>query len=177
MANVSDAFLLDTNVASWACDAKRQYHKPVREWLASLADQLVFISVVTLAEVEYGLQISAGIPAVAREAIRAAMASYVALPIDRHTHFYYASMRAHLFRQYAPKNSQGRQRSKYIEDLIDDSTGKTLQIQENDLWIASVAVQNDLRLVTSDGAGHMRNILAAAEAVHGYANRAMMWPL
>ena len=66
------------------------------------------------------------------------------LPISRHTAEPYGQIRSALFAQYSPRDSRGRIQKKWPEDLVDLTTSKALGIQENDLWIVSVAVGYDL---------------------------------
>jgi len=68
---------------------------------------------------------------------------------------------------------RNRLKEKRPEDLLDRTTSRELGIQENDLWIVSVAVQYNLRFITGD---KMDRILAAAKDVHAY-DRAWIWSL
>lgn len=148
-----EGYLLDTSVASVAWDGLHKDHAFIRTRLAPIPEDLLYVCPITLAEVEYGLQISPHLDAARQKAIRAEMAGYKVMPIDRHTPEPYARIRAALFQAFAPRtqrDQRGRRRSKYIEDLIDRTTEKTLGIQENDLWIVAVAVQYDLRFATCD---------------------------
>ncbi len=90
------------------------------------------------------------------------MAAYEVLPVDHHAGRTYGEIRGALFMRYAPRNARGRMTKKVPEDLVEPATGKTLGIQENDLWIVSVAVEYDLRLVTGDHAEGMRRVLETA---------------
>ncbi len=159
---------MGTNIASVAWDTGSSRHDYVRGRLENLDDDLVFISAVSLAEVEYGLLVSPAIDANRQSAVRNAMSSYTVLQIDQHTSQVYAKIRANLFKKYSPIKSRGRLSRKYIEDLVDRTTGKQLGVQENDLWIISVAVQYNLIFVTSD---QMHRVTEEA----GYANRTEFW--
>jgi len=99
------------------------------------------------------------------------MAGYEVLPVDHNTGRTFGEIRGALFAQYAPRDRRGRMTRKAPEDLIEPTTGKTLGIQENDLWIVSVAVQYDLKLVTNDRAEGIRRVLTAAN----YLQRAEFW--
>jgi len=96
------------------------------------------------------------------------MAGFKVLDIDQHTAMTYAEIRANLFRTYAPKNRRGRITQRYIEDIVERTTGKELGIQENDLWIVSVAIQYNLIFVTKD---RMLRVIEAAE----YSERTEYW--
>lgn len=168
---VTEGYLLDTSVASWIWDGGNPCHATARTRLASLGEAPVFVCAITVGEVEYGLGVSPAMDAQRHAAVRSAMAAYQVLAIDHHTGQNYGEVRARLFTQYAPRDSRGRIAKKAPEDFIEPTTGKALGIQENDLWIVSVAVQYDLRLVTSDHAEGMRRVLAAAK----YAHQAEFW--
>ena len=96
---------------------------------------------------------------------------YQVLPIDRHTAEIYGSIRADLFRAYAPRDRRNRFASRYVEDLRERTSGKELGIQENDLWIVSVAVEYNLIFVTGDRGGGMKKIVEVAN----YAHRTQYW--
>jgi tRNA(fMet)-specific endonuclease VapC len=169
----ADAYLLDTSIASIAFDAGHQAHAEVRRRLAALGDDSISICSVSLGEVEYGLQISPGIDPARHRTIRNNLLQYQILDIDRHTGKLYGELRGELFRKYGTRDSRGRLKEKRPEDLLDRTTSRELGIQENDLWIISVAIQYNLRFITGDT---MDRILAAAKAVHTY-DRAWIWSL
>lgn len=131
----------------------------------------MFVCAITVGEIEYGLGVSPAMDGSRHVAVRGAMAGYEVLPIDHHTGRTYGDIRAALFARYAPRDSRGRMTKKVPEDLIEATTGKALGIQENDLWIVSVAVQYDVKLITGDRAEGMRRVLTAAN----YVQRAEFW--
>lgn len=169
----ADAYLLDTSIASIAFDAGNPSHIEVHRRLTELADASVSICAVSLGEVEYGLQVSPGIDPERHRLVRNNLLQYQILTIDRHTGKLYGELRGELFRRYGTQDSRGRLKEKRPEDLIDRTTSRELGIQENDLWIVSIAVQYNLRFVTGD---KMERILAAAKDVHSY-DRAWIWSL
>lgn len=163
-----EGYLLDTNIASASWDYGAPSHRSVRNRLEELGDAIVYVSAVSIAEVEYGLQIAPSIDVQRQSTVRRAMDSFKVLDIDKHTANTYAEIRANLFRTHSPRSRRGRLTRKYIEDLVDRTTGKELGIQENDLWIVSVAVQYNLILVTND---RMHRVTEAAV----YADRTECW--
>lgn len=168
----TDGYLLDTSVASWVFNRNSQYHGLAQQNLLALSYSPVYVSSVTLGEIEYGLHLRAGAVAPnSLDEIRMAAAQYQVLSVDRHTATEYGKVRAALFARYARKNRRGLPAKKWPEDLVDPTTGKELGVQENDLWIVSTAVEYNLRLVTNDRAGGMRNILETA----GYLGHADFW--
>jgi tRNA(fMet)-specific endonuclease VapC len=169
----SDAYLLDTSIASIAFDAGNKSHVEVRRRLSELGESPISICSVSLGEVEYGLQVSPGIDTARHRTVRSNLLQYQILDIDRHTGKVYGEMRGELFRRYGIRDARGRLKEKRPEDLLDRTTSRELGIQENDLWIVSVAVQYNLRFITRD---KMDRILTAAKDFHGY-DRAWIWSL
>ena len=165
-----EAYLLDTNIASAASYEGDRLHEKVRAWLDGLGDAAVFISAVSLAECEYGLNVHS-LESHVQQSIREAMAAYQVLPIDPDTSRIYGRIRAALFAAYAPRNRRNRIASRYVEDLRERTSGKELGIQENDLWIVSIAIAYNLIFVTGDRQGGMRKIIDAAN----YNHRTRFW--
>ena len=165
-----EAYLLDTNIANAPGHEGHRLHQEVRAWLEDIEDEAVFVSAVSLAECEYGLNIFP-LSSQAQLEMRNLMKTYQILPIDHHTAEIYGKIRAALFNAYAPRDRRNRVAKSYIEDLRERTTGKELQIQENDLWIVSTAIQYNLILVTDDRGGGMRNIVEEAH----YADRTKFW--
>ena len=129
---------------------------------------MVYVAAVSIAEVEYGLLTAPNIDAPRQSIVRDAMSSYSVLDVDRHTAKTYAEIRARLFQRHSPRDLRGRLTRKYVEDLREPTTGKELGIQENDLWIISVAVQHNLIFVTGD---RMCRLVSAAQ----YYERTEFW--
>lgn len=171
VSNNPEVYLLDTNIASAAWNVRHSAHTVVIDKLRQLGLARIFISCVTIAEIEFGLQVTPQIDADKQRIVRSNMDSYEPLRIDKHTAKEYARIRASLFRQFWPKSRSLKFR--YIEDLVDEVTGKSLGIQENDLWIVSVAVQYNCILVTGDRASGMQRIVDVAQ----YQGRTQYWPM
>jgi tRNA(fMet)-specific endonuclease VapC len=166
-----DGYLLDTSIASWLWDSGNPNHTVTRERFTQLGSAPVFVCGITIGEIEYGLGVSLAIDTERHAAVRSAMSGYRVLPIDHHTGHTYGEIRAALFQQHAPRGNRGRLTKKVPEDLVESTTGKVLGIQENDLWIVSVAVQYDVKFITGDQAGGMRRVLTTANYLH----RAEFW--
>ena len=157
---LTDGYLLDTSIASVSWDYGSPNHNCVRKRLMRLGPAIVYVSAISIAEVEYGLQIAPNINAKRQAMVRKAMANYTVLDVNHHTARIYGKIRAGLFRAHAPKDRRGRLTQKRVEDLVDRTTSRELGIQENDLWIVSVAVQYNLKFVTSD---RMHRVIEAAD--------------
>ena len=156
-----DAYLFDTNIATAVWDKGNPDHLTARAYQLSLgASVTVLVSVVTLAEVEYGLRIAPRIDASRQSDVRSAMSSYpLVMPITRHTIEFYSEIRSKLFVDYSPKDARGRLTAHWVEDLVDRTTGKALGAQENDIWIAAQALEMNVALVTDDKMDHMSRLV------------------
>jgi predicted nucleic acid-binding protein len=166
-----EVYLLDTNIASIAWDQAHYAHASIRRRLEALAPSEIVISCVTNAEIEFGLRSAPFIDEEKQQVVRENMSSYYPFRLDHHTAEQYGQIRAALFKKYwQPYHSKN---TKYIEDLVDEITGKSLGIQENDLWIVSVALQYRFIFITGDKAGGMKRVVEAAS----YQHRTQYWPL
>jgi predicted nucleic acid-binding protein len=147
---MSDAYLLDTNIASALWDELHLDHNEFWEKTRRLDGSTIYISVITLAEIEYGLRVAPSIDIERQKKVRARMGEFAILPFDRHVVESYAKLRSRLFVKHGGKDKQGRLRDKVVPDLWERTPDKLLGIQENDLWQASLAVERNLVLVTND---------------------------
>ncbi len=173
---MADTYLLDTSVATIAWDGLHPEHSQIRSRLAAFGDDSIFVCAISTGEKEYGLRVYTLIDVARSQAIRDAWRQYQILSIDHHTGKVYGQLRGALFRLYGTRKSRDRIKEKWPESLVDKTTGRELGIQENDLWIVSVAVQYDLHLITRDGNEGMRRVLGVANDEFGY-NRVEIWPV
>jgi len=151
-----DGYLLDTNAASILWDARHRDHSKIKAFLENISSSPIWISIIVLAEIEYGLKIVPRLDVGRQDDIRNEMAKFLLiLALDKHTVAPYSDLRAELFKKYAPKDRKGRLTTRQPEDLVDRTTAKELGVQENDIWIAAQAIQYNLILVTQD---HMYRI-------------------
>lgn len=174
MTATPDAYLLDTSVATIAWDGGHPEHSAVRGRIAALGEDKISVCAVSIGEKEYGLQVSPGADLARRQAVKNAMLRYNVWNVDHHTATVYGQLRGALFKQYATTKKKGRLKEKQPEQLIDKTTARELGIQENDLWIVSVAIQYDLQLITRDA--KLQRILDIARAEFGY-NYYQIWPV
>lgn len=143
---MSRIHLLDTNVFSAWVNGEHERHAAVVEKAAELGDSFVYLSAVTVAEVQYGLACPHRLTAEIVGQIQQALLQFPVLDIDRHVGEPYGELRAWLRAKYAPKKKRLRSLAQ-LEDTVNDMD---LQIQENDLWLASQAIATDSILVTED---------------------------
>ena len=147
------AYLFDTNAASALFDTQDVDHPQALTFLnnAASAGDLVYVSRVVIAEIEYGYKLYASIDAVRRSKADAALRAFRSVrEIGKGTTEHYASIRAALFTKFAPRTSKDRIKNVRPERLTDKTTGRELGIQENDLWMAAIAVQYNMSFVSDD---------------------------
>ena len=148
---MGDLYLIDSCIAPAPWDKNDKLHERARRFVASIGKSRMVISVVTLGEIECGLRSHPQMDEERKSAVRASMAEYVyVLDVTRHTVRSYSEIRAKLIAQYAPSDSRGNLKKKWPEDYRDTPTGKSLGIQENDIWIAAQAHERNALLVTED---------------------------
>jgi tRNA(fMet)-specific endonuclease VapC len=163
----TDAYLLDTSIASIIFDADHPSHEVIRTRVLSLGAG----STIWICSIKYGLQVSPAIPVGRHAAIRATLGRYHVYDVDQHTARYYGELRGALFRRFATRDAKGRLKQKQPEALLDPTTSKDLGVQENDIWILAVAIQYNLTFVTLD---RMTRLVEAAVEVHAY-DRVSLW--
>jgi len=154
-SRLEDAYLLDTSIASALWDELHSKHALFRSRWEKLALDRVFVSVVSVAEVEYGLRVAPRIDEERQARVRESMSSFAVLPLGRHVVESYAELRARLFARYAPTDRRGRLKAKVVPDLWEQTPDKLLGVQENDIWIASQAIQRRCILATTDRMSHI----------------------
>lgn len=162
---MSRYYLLDTNILGSLAELKVGRNSPECEalkkhWDALPVSSKIFLCPICVGEVEYGLRIAPYEDSEEHRLARALLAAFLPLDIDiTLARDYYADLRARLFNSCAPNSKKKRgKHSKRIEEWKDPTTGKELQIQENDLWIAAIAMAHNLVLVTRDKMSAIRKI-------------------
>ncbi len=167
-------YLLDTNILSYWYDNKpdasgqpKPTHANVVRNVARVRDpdpqtgyvSRLFVSVVTLGEMEYGHRVAAH-PDAPRQADYTKFVREqcpVSLDMTPHVAEQYGQMRAWLFNTCGP--NANKTKPKRAEQLVFPSTGQELGIDENDLWIAAQAMTHNLVLVTHDRRGNFGKVL------------------
>lgn len=151
-------YLLDSNIIRYWFDAECMEHDRVLQRVQNLpAGTPLVVSAITLGEIQYGLRVLDEAPDYEAE-----LAGFIyeqlpmTLSVTDTTRIDYGSIRARLFRKYAP--GELRRKARLPEQLVDPVTGLTLGIQENDLWIAAQAVEHNLILVSNDRLTHIREV-------------------
>lgn len=149
-----DGYILDTSVVSPFLDPGHRAHFRARQSVLQIeASAPLFLSAVSLAELQFGVNLAAAfghsrLPTLEQALVEARR--YRTLDITHHTARAYSDLKATLARTYLP-NATAKGRPRWIEDWVDKTTGKKLQIDENDLWMCAQAKERDLILCTADG--------------------------
>jgi len=127
--------LLDTNHCSYAILGNTQ----ILDRLASLGDEPIATCSIVKGEL-----IDMAARSQQRQANLALIQRFLLglyiYPIDETTAEIYGNLKAAVFNRYAPRDKAQRRRTNISQ----------LGIGENDLWIAAIAIQHQLTLVTSD---------------------------
>jgi len=163
---MSDAYLLDTNVICALADANHASHAPVREHFKQVDPQFVLLPTMAVAELEFGMARAENLKPEKRAELRQFVARFEQLPFDENAVLPYAIVRAELWRMHATAQQKGKRLKydeKHPEQLCDKITGHELGIDEPDLIIASIAMAQNLVLVTSDSRQGMTRVKEAAE--------------
>ena len=124
----------------------------------------LYISTVTLGEIEFGHRVTRT-PNATEQAKSWAFVHQIGLvPLDvtRHVGEYYGELKAWLFNNCFDKSL--RTRAKRFRQLVDPISGEDLHVQENDVWIAAQAMTHNLVLVTHDSHGNFGKLLKAFSA-------------
>lgn len=162
MEEVVQGYLLDNNVISILVRAGDPRHPRIKAHLEAVGSCPIFLPVIAIAEIEYGMAKAEKPDESQQAAMRRFFAEYpLHLGIDDYTIGPYALIRAQLWRTYARRKRRGHKET-LPEELVHRESGKLLGIDERDLLIASVAVQYNLVLATCDENSGMKAIEAAA---------------
>jgi len=166
---MSDAYLLDTNVICALADANHSGHVPVRQHFQQVDPQFVLLPTMAVAEIEFGMGLAPNIKPEKRQELRQFIRRFEQLPFDENCVRPYSVVRAELWRMHATARQRGKRilyYEKHPEQLCEKVTGSELGIDEPDLIIASVAMSQNLVLVTSDTKAGMNRVREAAEQVY-----------
>jgi len=169
-----EGWLLDTNTVDYLVDQNDANHAAVRDAFRRLPGAApVFISAITMGEIEYGIAAYPRMPESKKAELRRAFGGFLALDVTQNTREYYGCLRAALFEKAIGQGKKGLR----PEQLVDPATSRQLGVQENDIWITALAVEYNLTLVTHDR--KMRRLweLAGDEfRVVDWADPGFMWP-
>ena len=154
-------YLLDTNIVSYWYDTCCAEHPKVLAHVKSVRHPdpetqyvpRLFISVVTLGEIEYGHRVLATRNVAKQSEYMAFLREQCPEPLEIITHVSanYGELKAWLFNGFSERRKRTKLRR--AKESVDPTTGKELGVDENDIWIAAQAMTFDLVLVTHDTRG------------------------
>lgn len=102
-------YLLDTNVASWLLDAQHKRHPDVVSFVNQAGgDSRIYISRITIAEIQYGYKVHSNVDLVRKQAIEQRLKLFQPREIDRHTTEPYSDIRASYSRSLQVMPKKGR---------------------------------------------------------------------
>lgn len=165
---MTDTYLLDTNVICALADADRANHAAAVSRFQQAAGLHVRLPVPAVGEIEFGMQKAPDVRPAKRQELRSFIALFDQLPFDEHCVQPYAIVRAEIWRKHgtAKPGRPHAHKERHPEDLLDKTTSTQLGIDEPDLYIASIALSQNLVLVTDDNNAGMARIKEAADAVY-----------
>lgn len=145
-----EGYLLDTNVISILMRPNDRRYFNVKTKFQKLDASPVYLPVIAIAEIEYGMAKADNPNEQQQNAVRRFFSEHpIHLAIDDDTIEPYSLIRAQLWRDHATRKGS-RHKEKLPEELVHRESGKLLGIDERDLLIASVAAQYGLILATYD---------------------------
>jgi predicted nucleic acid-binding protein len=164
---MADVFLLDTNVICTLADATRAAHSNAVSRFRQISRQNVLLPSVAVGEIEFGMQKAPDLRPEKRQELRGFIARFAQLPFDEHCVQPYAAIRAELWRRHGtPKAGKSHlHKERRVEELNDRVTGADLGVDEPDLYIASIALAQNLVLVTDDQNAGMVRVKEAADSI------------
>jgi predicted nucleic acid-binding protein len=117
---------------------------------ARAADSRLYVSAITLGEIEFGHALNPPGEGATRDEFVAFLRQQplLILKVSKHTAEPYGRIRARLATTFPPAG--GWIRKIRAEQFYDPVAARELGIDENDLWIVAQAVERNLILVTSD---------------------------
>lgn len=154
-------YLFDTSAVSVAVDPRSPKHASIQTLMGnnSLFADEVFLSTVTISEMQMGLEMlkhrepppRAQRLEDVRRKVELAEKLGTILPATVHVAAEHAALKVAYARKFAPNKLKGAGlKSKPVELWHDGIKASTINVDENDLWIAATALTHDLILVTDD---------------------------
>lgn len=128
-------YLLDTNHCSYII----QGQSLVLNHIAQLGDAFISTCVIARGELIFMAQASER-KAENLERVQAFLGGIVVYPLDDGTAYIYGDLKAAILQHFGPKERRERRRTRI----------EALGVSDNDLWIAAVALQHGLTIVSAD---------------------------
>ena len=159
---MSKDYLSDTNFATNLFVTSRVDHsKAYSFWQkVNVLGGRIYISRIAIAEVEYGLALNPKISPTVKQQMEAGIKAYQVKEIGKHTTPHYAQIRAELFDKKAPRDKKGKIKRGLSPEQFTalKPTAYEFGIQENDLWMAAIAVELNMTLITADRMNQLKSV-------------------
>jgi len=161
-----EAYLLDTSALTPLVDEGHKKHNAASEKIAGLGSAPVYVSVISLAEMQYGFFLyekftGSSLPSADKMMRRAE--AHPRLDISNHTASAYANLKSTLAKYYLPTPAK-EFRKRHVEEWVDQFTGKPLAVDDNDIWVCAQAIEMNFVVVASDKMERIRK--AAPQLKH-----------
>ena len=150
-------YLLDTNVIRcWFDGQDGRFPRVKTAADGRAADSPLFVSAISLGEIEYGHAMNPAGAGARRDAFVAFVRERLpqVLLISKHTAEPYGHIRARFAERFPPE--RGWRKKRRAEQLYDPVAARELGLDENDIWLVAQAVERNLVLVTSDRMARIR---------------------
>jgi len=147
-----EAYLLDTSALTPLVDVGHLKHLDTSAKIASLGSVPIYVSVIALAEMQYGFSLYekfTGSLLPDADKMMKKTQSYPRLDISNHTATVYAELKSALAKYYLP-TSKREFRKKHVEDWVNQFTGKPLAVDDNDIWVCAQAREMNFVVVAGD---------------------------
>jgi len=154
-------YLLDTNTIRYWFDGDAGKFPAVKSAAeARPADSPLYVSAITLGEIEYGHAMNPAGSGTKRDEFVKFLREQLpqTLQVSEHTAEPYGRIRAKLAESFLPPG--GWTKKVKAEQLYDPVAGRELGLDENDLWIVAQAAERNLVLVTSDKMTRIRETVS-----------------
>ena len=146
-------YLLDTSIVSVYLDPGNPRHVGPAQAIAALpAGTDLYVSAIALAEIEFGVNLAKMVSRQRFEQLEFMLSEarrQFILDVTKQTARFYADIKAKVAHRFLASTLR-RDRPAFVEDWIDQATGKAIAIDENDLWMCAQAKERDLTLLTAE---------------------------
>lgn len=164
---MSSDYLSDSNFASALFVTKRTDHPKALAFAQKIraVGGRIFISRVAIAEIQYGIAVNPTLDALVKKQMEVGIKAFQVKEIGEHTTPEYAQIRAELFIQKAPRHGSGKIRRGLRPESFTAlmPTALELGIQENDLWMAAMAVERKMKLISGDKMNQLKSVFPSLD--------------
>jgi predicted nucleic acid-binding protein len=162
-------YLIDTNILGYFAELRagvdNENTKLIKQHLNDETKSIkkIFLCPISIGEVKYGLRVGPYKKVEHCESINKILLAFPCLEIDRNIAYEkYSELRSKLFNKFAPKSKKNNKaEKKRISEWFNPIKDKDLQVDENDVWIAAVAMTYNLILVSHDKMNAIKKIVGA----------------